>query len=492
MWEPYYTPASRFVVAKDMENAVYPKGKNAIPLLGYYDFYRHFILNSQQELFPLRLKGFSSRYNNLNEPTVQEPLDSYFTRKSLDTFFQNVRRIGNGGTVFDDDTAYPKGDDAFDITPALSMFYYGIPTPNTGNPFTPVRTRASINNMDNTFDTIWFNDDHFGEVRATYFSDFNTAFMSNDNVAFERSTAKINVDDDGSFTMEQLYAAERDQSFIRRSIFKNNDYSSFIEAETGITPPTNLNKPLFLGSVSSWINFNDVISQAQTGSDEFLESNTSLGSRASLGFGRMVTGSLSGDKSQRSFVRFTAKEPGYFMLLEWIVPEVSYWQGYNPMYDKTTLMSLYYPAYDRSGFQDQRLVHLAEQINNFDERYPFNTLRYDDYDVSLMQVPAYWEHMTYRNRLVGQMVDATSYLPWTFHHDYDLESVSSVGHDENGDIGPNSFNALNLSLQMTDISVQPEQYHNIYANTEGLDNFQCYYKFNIKRFQPLSHRFTSF
>lgn len=83
MWEPYYTPASRFVVAKDMENAVYPKGKNAIPLLGYYDFYRHFILNSQQELFPLRLKGFSRRYNNLNEPTVQEPLDSYFTRKSL-------------------------------------------------------------------------------------------------------------------------------------------------------------------------------------------------------------------------------------------------------------------------------------------------------------------------------------------------------------------------------------------------------------------------
>ena len=497
MWEPYFTPVSRFV-PDVTEDTVYPSAKNAIPLLGYYDFFRHYILNNQQELHPLRVQGLSRRYGSNNVPSTQPPVDAYLTRKSFDTLFANVRRIGNGGTSFSSSIDYPQGDGAFDITQVLSNFYFG--PSQQFNRFTPNRKYSTLyGDFPEITQWVYFNDDHFGEVRATYFSDFNTAYLSNENVSYERSTARVIADqtDDGiSFTMEQIFAAENVQDFIRRSIFKQNDYASFIDAETGITPPTNLTKPLFLGSVSTWFNFNDVISQAQTSTDGFVEDNTSLGSRASLGFARMATNV--GEKS-RDFVKFTAKEPGYFMLLEWIVPEVAYWQGYHPMYDKTTLMSLYYPSFDRSGYQDQRLPHLVEMVHNDPnedlEQYGwwFKALDTESYDISFMQVPAYWEHMAYRNRLVGQMVDNTSYLTWNFHRDYDLSSFMFLGVESNGNIYPNSFqNDALLSFEVTNAYVDPEKFHDIYANVEALDNIQCYYKFNIEKYQPLSHRFLSF
>jgi hypothetical protein len=119
---------------------------------------------------------------------------------------------------------------------------------------------------------------------------------------------------------------------------------------------------------------------------------------------------------------------------------------------------------------------------------------YNTYNFAPMQVPAYWEHMVYRNRLCGQMVDASNYLPWNFHRDYDLtDYTAGPGIDDTGLIIINNWtNTPELQYHLTDTYVLPEAFHNIYANTEGVDNIQCYYKFRIKKYQPISHRFLSF
>ena len=489
MWRPNFTPVSFGTTNPD---SAVPEPKNAIPLLGYYDFYRSYILNSQTEFCPLRTQGYNVQLvkdeNNHFVKSVQEPNDSFISRVRFDNLFRQVRERG---------TYYFNNGQPFDVSDKFASFYFS----NLSNTFAPGRKilqeRVDPGLGFLVSQPILFNDDHFGELRATYFADYNTAFLSNENVQYERSTARVATDDDGIITMEQIYHAQKVQNFIRRTVFKNSDYADFIDAQYGITPPTNLTKPLFLGKVSTWLSFNDVISQAQTSDDTDVDSNTSLGSRSSLGFGRMVTGKLR-DKDDRHFVSFTAKEPGYFMVLEWIVPEVSYFQGFDPLYDKRSLGSLFFPAFDRDGYQDKHFKYLNEQLVN--NVYgpaglpPF--FSFENYNVAVSQEPAWWEYMTTYNKMSGQMVDSGVYRHWVFHREFDPlhiqhsrltdDTIREYDPTQQADWAEPPQNITN------NIYVTPEDYTHIFANEQGLDNFQTFYKHELKIYQPLSHRFLSF
>lgn len=490
MWRPNFTPVS--FGTGNYDDAV-PEPKNAIPLLGYIDFYRHYILNSQTDLCPLRTQGYSVRteYDSdfyFGKRSIQEPVDVLISRERFDTLFRDIRSVGSN---------YFNNGQVFDATRAVRTFFYG--SGSSVESFVPER-KVSLSRdayEQSSPYVVLFNDDHFGELRATYFADYNTAFLSNENVEYERSTARVQSDDDGVITMEQIYHAQKVQNFIRRTIFKNSDYADFIDAQYGITPPTNLTKPLFLGKVSTWLSFNDVVSQAQTSDDTDVDSNTSLGSRSSLGFGRMVTGKLRDDKD-RHFVSFTAKEPGYFMVLEWIVPEVSYFQGFDPLYDKRSLGSLFFPAFDKDGYQDKQFKYLNEQMTNLHYGSaglpPF--FKFDDYNVAVSQEPAWWEYMTTYNKMSDQMVDEGVYRHWVFHREYDPQFIG-VPRLDDSNIGDFDFTYQAVWAELpqdvtNNIYVTPEDFTHIFANQQGLDNFQTFYKHELKIYQPLSHRFLSF
>lgn len=471
MWRPYFQPIG-FVRSED--DAVFPEAKNAIPLLGYYDFYRNFYLNTQNDDVPFRSKGYSVR--RWVSPTsfrehyiVQSAEDINISRDAFDNLFAGIRRLGGN---------YPQGDGAFDVTAYFSRFIGGdLSSPNY---FFPLKKVLDIDD-DGEISYVAYNDNHYGELRATYLPDYYTGYLSNDNVEYERNTARVQADDEGYITMEQIYHAQRVQNFIRRTVFRNSDYAEFIDAEYGITPPTTLTKPLFLGSVSTWLDFNDVTSMAQTSDSDEIEKNTSLGSRCSLGFGRMITGKLI-DKDNRPFVSFLAKEPGYFMVLEHIVPEVSYFAGFLPMYDKRSLGSLYYPAFEKDGYQDKQFKYLNEQIvDDFNNIAPYH--KFSNYNAAYAQEPAWWEYMTEYSKMSGQMVEPGVYRHWTFNREVVPHRVLRSGEYKWGDYAPRD---------MRNSYVTPELFNGIFANINGLDNFQTYYKHEFHVFQPISHRFQSF
>lgn len=472
MWRPYYQPVG-FALSSDDQ---LPPPKNAIPLLGYIDFFRSYVMNTQVGSAPLRVRGYSRRVigNDPNDltgssPTFvsQDPVDHYITRDQLDRFFMQVRRIGS---------LYPQGDGGFDISDCFGTEEYELP------PIFATKNGSPVAADSPDGDWVAFNDNHHYEFRQTLRANRFTAFLSNSNVEYERSTARVQADDGGVITMEQIYHAGQVQSWVRKSIFKNSDYAEFCDAHYGVRPPTTLTKPLFLGAVSSWLSFNDVMATAQTGSGDDLESNDTLGSRASIGFGRMVTGSLRGGKD-RPFVEFTALEPGYFMVLEWFVPEEAYYTGYEPYYDKLTLESLYYPEFDKDGYQDKQFVHLNEQVIDDFNSVPTRR-QYSEYNVAYAQEPAYFEHMSTYNRMSGQMVDQGVYRHWVFHRDLQLPSLMSGA---NVNRWPS-----NIIREMTDVYVRPEDYNHIFANVQGLDNIQTFYSHDLKIYQPLSHRFLSY
>lgn len=482
MWKPYFQPIGFATLPTESVVIPKPEPKNVIPLLGYYDIFRNFIMNSQSPSAPIRVKGYSkvnSDPDNLNGSgnsyVTQVPVDRYMTREQFDMLFQNVRSRGS---------EYQIGD-GFDVSDHFVDFF--------GNRdfFVPLKSGANLINSDGSVDSskfIAFNDNHYGEWRQTYFADFYTAFLSNENVEYERSTARVQADDGGVITMEQIYSAQKVQSYIRGTIFKNSDYAEFVDVQYGVTPSTSLTKPMFMGSVSSWLSFNDVIAQAQSGSNSDIESNNDLGSRASLGFGRMVTGSLRG-KKDRPFVEFTAKEPGYFMVIETIVPEITYWQGFDPIYDKRSLESLYFPAFDRDGYQDKQLKYLIEQIgdlNSLPVGMPFN-----EFNVAFAQEPAWWEYMTTFNRASGQMVDNGVYRHWFFERPLNITTNITTA-PANYPPGYQRFANGQPHSSVLDIYVQPESFNQIFANINGLDNIQTYYRHELKLYQPLSHRFLSF
>ena len=479
MWSPYYQPLTFAAIG----NVPTPGGRNAIPLLGYYDIFRNYIMNTQDNRFPIRTRGFSrilvfNDGDNLSgDPYrvyTRDPEDTYYDREDLDQLFGRVRAFMGD---------YPM-DSGYDIYPQIRSF---LPFPTKygtqllgPDGVTPIPDKA-----------VCFNDNHYGEWRATYHGDFFTSYLSNENVEYERSTARVQADDEGVITMEQIYSMQKVQSYVRRTVFKNSDYSEFVDAHYGVTPSTTMTKPMFMGSVSTWLSFNDVIAQAQTSnSDGNLESNTDLGSRASIGFGRMVTGSLR-PKKDRPFVEFTALEPGYFMVIETIVPEVHYWQGYDPMYDKHTLESLYYPSFDRDGYQDKQISHLVESGQGFNDK--IHGLTIDTYNFAYAQEPAWWEYMVGYNRMTGQMVEDGVYRHWVFHRDILPQfSLYSGGVSPTGPVNPSRVNIPLLEREATNTYVEPEQFNSIFANINGLDNIQTYYRHEFKAYQPLSHRFLSF
>lgn len=474
MWRPYFQPAAFALAGTD----TFPEAKNAIPLLGYYDFFRHYVLNRQSDIFPIRTQGYSVVSTGVGQKQIQEPVDFYQSIDNLDNLFTGVRRMG---------LAYPRRGAGFDISNDLTRFLGGTGT------FAPLKKLYADfdSSVPDPLTLVAFNDDHYGEVRQTYLGDYYVGYLSNENVEYERTTARVNVGSDGTFTMEELFLSQRIQSYIRKTVFKNSDYSEFIDAHYGVTPPTMLSKPLILGKVSSWITFNDVISTATTSSDTDVDSNSMLGSRSSLGFGRMLTGKLRA-KDERHFVNFTAKEPGYFMVLEWIIPEVNYFQGFDPLYDKRSLNDLYFPEFDRSGYQDKQFKYLNEQIQDPDR--PLTALppvfRFDRYNFAYAQEPAFWEYMSTYNTMSGQMVDPSVYRHWVFHREVDpdvnFENFASA------DLPTEREFVSDPILTSTDIYVKPEDYQHIFANEQGLDNFQTFYKHDLKLYQPLSHRFLSF
>lgn len=516
MWSPNFDPYTFVSKGGSASFGVFPEPKNAIPLLGYYDIFRNYFMNSQEDSAPIRL--FSSyAYTTMDPPSGSSdnvytannhlsPVDIYVDRDSFDYFFKMVRQTGSQYPEQLQSTL-PSFYGSFDISRNLANLYQTLYVNEYDKnyafdivSFAPFRTylpSSPNGNIGADEYAVPIPIRHFGECRTTYLNDYFTAFLSNENVEYERSTARVQLGDDNTITMEQIYSAQRVQNFIRRSVFRNSDFAEYIDVQYGVKPRTDITKPMFLGSISSWLTWNDVISTTQSGEaspDTSIDSNINLGSRASLGFGMTVTGRYR-PKKERPFVRFETKEPGYFMVLQTIVPEVSYYRGFDPMYSKRSLGSLYYPSFDKDGYQDAQFQYLVEcpardvpavPPGSGQNTYPnyLTSTNFLNWNVAYAQQPAWFEYMAKYDRLDGDFADPTIYMNWTFHRgDYRFNGVED---DEDDSTLPDFINYYSTSY------VQPELFNYIFANAQNVDNFQCFFNFDVNVYQPMSHRILSF
>lgn len=482
MWPNNFNPV-KFVGG--VNPTYFPQAKNAIPLLMYYDILRNYIINNQDQTTFIRQRGFKpipSTHVAFGGSASISPVDSMLSRDTLDTFFADIRRKL---------MEYQK-DEPVDIT--TDFMDIGIFPPNKV-------VFADIKKIDQSFidSFVFFDDYHCGLWRDTYLNDFYTAYISDENVEYERNTAKITIDPSESldgqleFTMEELRIGSMLQNFVRSHIFDNGDFADYVDVEYGCKPPRMLSKPMFLGAISNYLTFSDVIATAQTGESGDILSNDSVGSRAAVGQGHMFTGRYKGKnkygKYDRSFIKFHASEPGYLMLILTIKPEVAYFEGYDALFDKHSIFDLYRPSFAEIGYQDKCVRHAdllpsALNVNTL----TFNAsgapsidgaIDYSTYDVAYAYEPYGFEYMGKPSIITGQMSEVGTYRHWT--------NGRSFSNWTQRDYVGDSYPGHKFTTTIT-----PELFHYIFANTQNLDNFQFFFDFDYNCYQPVPHKILSF
>lgn len=447
---------------------VYPSS-NALPLLAFWDIYRHYILNPQEYTFPIRRNAFIPAHTDDGlQALATNPRDIRLTREDLDTFFKRYRQNYNNN-VYDIRTLY---DSIFVPLFSTKRVYSGDldhQSVNSGN----------INALYTNF--FIYHDYHRGKPIAPYGSDMFTSWVSNENVELERNRSKMDVSN-GVLTMDQWVLASRMQNKVRKSIFKNSSFAEYVDVQYGIKPPTDLSQPMFLGAFVSDIKFNDVVSSVQaanpvdsTSNADVLSANQNLGSRA--GYGRGT------DNHDETFIEFTSREPGTLMVLQIIVPEVFYFEGRDEMYDVQNFNEEFNPAFDGVGFTPLQ-KHVMNSVPSLaidplgrrsylDGAYPFS-----EYNTSIGQQPYGMRHMAKINQLKGQMAEFSAYASYALARSFNyVRNLYQTQTQSRADY----YSSY----------IIPEMFQNVFRSSVA-DNFQFYLNFDYLKYQPISKQFLAF
>lgn len=158
-------------------------------------------------------------------------------------------------------------------------------------------------------------------------------------------SAKIDVS--GSFvTMDTINFYSKLQKFINRIDITGGRFSDWIQTRWNIDSGIEVDRPIYLGSHSMWLNTIDVIATASGSNDLDANNNkSSLGQQVGYQVGKMAT------KKQRP-ITVKSKQYGTLMCIFSIVPDVVYSQGFELNMLKTKFADIYDPAFKQIGFQD--------------------------------------------------------------------------------------------------------------------------------------------
>lgn len=416
---------------------------NAIPLIMYYDIYRNYYINPQDDSIPVRDVGFVPGERSEDGGWSIEPTtirDVYVTRSMFDELIRNCRDSREVDVVFTE----------HGFTSPFGLF---LADPSEG-----------LYRPDERFHKMFM---HHGLLRRTLGNDFFTSFVSNANVELMKSHANVAINN-GILNVEQISLANRNWRIATRSILWGTDWKDYNKVHYGVNLIIPYGKPQFLGALSSDVTFNDVISQAQTTADQNnpISSNQNLGSRAGIAYG--------GLKNHKGhFVEFNTKDEGYVMVLASLVPEVDYYQGIDPMYFKTNLQHSWMVELNSVGMQDFHRSWMT--VLPFDGNYlggstqePFST-----WNVAEHKVPVWFEYMAKYNQLHGLFTGENQLRYWVFARPF-TNLIS---------LFPNVFYPVDEQIS-TDPFVStygmPEMFNYIFANNIGTDNFQLQFNFDCK------------
>lgn len=465
--------------------------KNAVPLIGYYDIFKNYYANTQEENF-YTIGGALQPTLNISGADVPniKNINIKITNGEILTF-GNVDNLNQIKMVGSENSRYRiwKPSDLGTIS-GLELEVNKLSSNNTYILKSIYSTKQAalkqweLESLDTLRDNILttkgnvtfsvtgidsvpvlqqFNErlgknqtgflktttPQFGLALKTYNSDLyqnwiNTEWIEGINGINEISSVDVS---DGSLSMDALNLAQKVYNMLNRIAVSGGTYRDWLETVyTGGEYMERCETPIFEGGTSQEIVFQEVISNSATEQEP-------LGTLA----GRGVTT----NKQRGGHIKIKVTEPGYIMSICSITPRIDYSQGNQWDTELKTMDDLHKPALDGIGYQDSVNSERAWWAGYYNADP-------DKKELAAGKTVAWINYMTNVNRTYGNFAIKDNEAFMVMNRNYELQI--------NGGSTPTSIKIGDLSTY-----IDPVKFNYIFADTslEAM-NFWVQTKFNIK------------
>lgn len=467
--------------------------KNALPILAYYDIFKNYYANTQEENFyiignteeltitingtevnPNIIPSNEGRVNNtgvitINPNTIKQNEVQLKVTKDTPIGQSVILTPGDIGTwnavgeaITITTNKIPEGEiwyirsiqtinritlesyplenldtirDKILLTAGDTIFDISD-TAKSVKPFTNFTKRKAVNNKLNA------SDPQYGLCLKTYNSDLyqnwiNTEWIEGVNGINEASAVDVS---DGTLSMDALNLSQKVYNFLNRIAVSGGTYRDWLETVyTGGNYMERCETPTFEGGVSQEIVFQEVVSNSASGDEP-------LGTLAGRG---VTTGRQKG-----GHIRIKVTEPCYIMCICSITPRIDYGQGNTWDTYLETMDDWHKPALDGIGYQDSLNGERAWWTD-------YVTADPDLKRTSAGKTVAWINYMTNVNRTFGNFAPGMSESFMVLNRNY------SIG--------------TNKQIEDLTTYIDPVKFNYIFADT-NLDamNFWVQTKFDIK------------
>ena len=319
---------------------------NLIPYLMYYDIFRHYYANRQEDSFPVMVASWG-------DPNRVR----YFSLAGLDNLYLNLPV--SGGSM--------NSNGYITNTPIAQLF-----APQQAG--SAVISPAMIAPLGGLFQCCYM-PDRMNVILSDSFFDKNV------------STVVVSTAGD-SFQVDQLVTAKKLWNARNKDVVTNGTFKDWIRVHFGVTPKIMDDMPTFCGAVSSDILFEDI---RATTSAKVGDADQYLGDKGSSAVGY-------GDSRRFNIV---ADRPGYVMAIATLVPRVDYYQFTERYALHSKLSDSFMPEYNGIGYQDVLIGDLNSEFpEDWNGLQPY-AAEADPFANSVGKQPAWLEYMTAVNKIRG-------------------------------------------------------------------------------------------
>lgn len=262
----------------------------------------------------------------------------------------------------------------------------------------------------------------------TYQSDIFNNWLNTESIDGENGISAVTAIDtsSGKFTIDTLNLSKKVYDMLNRVAVSGGSYEDWLSATYDHEPHRRTESPVYLGGLSKEVIFQEVVSQSNV---EY-NGNHPLGSLA----GR---GNLS-QKHKGGYIVAKIDEPSYIIGIVSLTPRIDYSQGNDWDMKLNNLNELHKPALDEIGFQDL----LTDQMAFWELQGPReNTITY-----SAGKQPAWLNYMTNYNKTYGNFANSDDQMFMTLNRRYEIDDNYRI-KDLTTYIDPQKFNYIFADTQ---------------------------------------------
>lgn len=268
-----------------------------------------------------------------------------------------------------------------------------------------------------------------GLALKTYQSDIFNNWLSKEWIDGTNGINAITAIDtsSGSFTIDTLNLSKKVYDMLNRVAVSGGSYEDWLQAVYSHNVYRRAESPIYLGGLSKEVIFQEVVSNSGAEPDSVMnqQGGQPLGTLA--GRGRLS------DKHKGGYIVCKVDEPSYIIGIVSLTPRIDYSQGIDWDMNLRTLDDLHKPSLDQIGFQDLITTQMAFWENHGTSN---NLIKY-----SAGKQPAWINYMTSYNKTYGGFADPNDQMFMTLNRRYEMDENYRI-KDLTTYIDPMKFNYI--------------------------------------------------